>query len=408
MSTNAHDIDPHALPDGNGGDGAQRAGDGATVAASASASAAAAPASDVKPLVQGQRTRFLSRHYTLPFPPLSNTLSFDDVASWPDDPMRVFSQWYADGEQAYNALSPHRMDGPVHWPNTMQIATLSPSGFPSVRTVLLKGFDPRGLVFFTNYDGAKGRALRANPRVAVNFYWKTLERQVRFEGFAEQLPSAEFDAYFYERPIQSQIGGVVSPQSRPIASHADLERAYVATVQGVAQHVQAQLGRTSSLNKQDEAAELEATKQRVSELLGALSLKANAEHPATPPATAAAALAGGSQATPVAIPAAAAPFSNAEAEDTHRAHAAALSSLQRLELSPLTQPLLHSLVKRPPYWGGFLIRPVSAEFWCDGAFRLHSRIVYRQKQEAGASATDVTPPKGTAAETAWTKTFLAP
>jgi len=281
-----------------------------------------------------------------------------------------------------------------------------------VRTVLLKGYDERGLVFFTNYDGAKGRALRADPRVAIVFYWKNLERQVRVEGLAEMLTPEESDAYFHERPIQSQIGGVVSPQSRPIASHAELERAYVATVQGVAQQVQQHLDREAGPEAAAAAgsdAELAATKDRVSELLTKLSLKAQEQqqHPPTPTASSASASAADGSATlPAVAPLVAAPTPTPEeALATHQAHALALSSLQRLDASPLTQPLLHSLVHRPPYWGGFLIRPLQVEFWCDGAYRLHSRIVY--KQSARNDQTKTTEKKPTSQLT-WTKTFLAP
>lgn len=84
-----------------------------------------APAATAEPvrLEEGSVTRFLSPDYRLPLPPLHQPLSFNDLDSWPQDPMPVFSQWYADGEFAYNTISPDRMDAPVHWPNTMQIAT---------------------------------------------------------------------------------------------------------------------------------------------------------------------------------------------------------------------------------------------------------------------------------------------
>jgi hypothetical protein len=202
----------------------------------------------------------------------------------------------------------------------------------------------------------------------------------------------------------------------------------VHTVQGVAQQVQAHLERDTAAvestaaagaasgdadgKQKDAAAELEATKQRVSQLLGALSLKADQQHPAAGSGSSSSAAASSvSAASPPAVVSSHSPLSASDAAETHRAHAAALSSLQRLDASPLTQPLLHSLVKRPPYWGGWLLRPVSAEFWCDGAYRLHSRIVYRQAQrkQQGAAAEEGLAPRGkTTADTAWTKTFLAP
>ena len=280
---------------------------------------------------------------------------------------------------------------------------MSPSGFPAVRTVLLKGFDARGLVFFTNYSGSKGSSLLADPRTAVVFYWKTLERQVRMEGLAEPLSAQESDAYFHERPIQSQIGGVVSPQSRPIASHAELERAYVATVQAVAQRIQQHLDAVKSHNQSDDAAavaasvaEIEATKTKVSELLSTLTLQKAASSAAS--SAAAAAASNGD----VSVVAAVAPTPTAaELAATHAAHEEALGALQRLESSPLTASLLRAVVQRPPHWGGFLIRPQQLEFWCDGKFRLHSRILYQKKKTHSAPTT-------TTAQAEWTTTFLAP
>lgn len=258
--------------------------------------------------------------------------------------------------------------------------SVTPTGFPSVRTVLLKGFDSRGLIFFTNYEGAKGTQLLNDPRVAVVFYWKTLERQVRMQGRAEPLSASESDAYFHNRPIGSQISGTVSPQSRVIASHTELEEHYVDTVQGIARQVDSLLAGAVG-----DAEQVESTKVRVSELLGALSAKkraADAAHDASPSRE---------RPTPE------------ESERAVAAHQEALSSLQRLESSPVTAPLLHACVKRPPYWGGFLIRPTQVEYWCDGAFRLHSRIVY--ERDGGAEQTKV---QGDTKDAKWSKRFLAP
>ncbi len=107
--------------------------------------------------------------------------------------------------------------------NAMTLATASKDGVPAARIVLLKGFDEAGFTFFTNYNSAKGRALAANGRAALVFFWKELERQVRIEGTVAQLSSSESDAYFNSRPAGSRIGAWASPQSEVIASRELLE-----------------------------------------------------------------------------------------------------------------------------------------------------------------------------------------
>lgn len=110
----------------------------------------------------------------------------------------------------------------------MIVATADARGIPSARTVLLKRFDERGLIFFTNYESHKGRDLATNPHVAALFYWGALERQVRFTGVAERLPAAESDEYFHSRPLGSQIGAVASPQSEVIPSREWLAERFAA------------------------------------------------------------------------------------------------------------------------------------------------------------------------------------
>jgi pyridoxamine 5'-phosphate oxidase len=106
--------------------------------------------------------------------------------------------------------------------NAMQLATVDAVGHPSVRTVLLKGFDERGVVFFTNYESAKGRDLSQNPYAAAVLLWPSLERQVRLAGAVSRISRAETDAYFATRPRGSQLGAWASPQSAVIASRAEL------------------------------------------------------------------------------------------------------------------------------------------------------------------------------------------
>jgi pyridoxamine 5'-phosphate oxidase len=107
--------------------------------------------------------------------------------------------------------------------NAMTLATASPSGVPDARIVLLKGYDERGFVFFTNYQSAKGRQLAENGQACLVFFWKELERQVKVYGSVEQVPAGESDDYFASRPRESRIGAWCSPQSRVIKGRQVLE-----------------------------------------------------------------------------------------------------------------------------------------------------------------------------------------
>jgi pyridoxamine 5'-phosphate oxidase len=111
-------------------------------------------------------------------------------------------------------------------PDAMALATASPDGMPSVRIVLLKGIDDRGLRFFTNYGSRKGRELDANPRAAVTIHWATMHRVVRAEGAVERLTGEESDAYFASRGRESRLGAWASKQGTPIASREMLEAAF--------------------------------------------------------------------------------------------------------------------------------------------------------------------------------------
>jgi pyridoxamine 5'-phosphate oxidase len=104
----------------------------------------------------------------------------------------------------------------------MTLATVGPDGRPSTRVVLIKGYDARGIVWYTNYHSRKGRELASNPYAALQFHWVELERVVRIEGRVEKTSDAESDAYFASRPLDSRIGAWASPQSEPIASRAVL------------------------------------------------------------------------------------------------------------------------------------------------------------------------------------------
>jgi pyridoxamine 5'-phosphate oxidase len=128
------------------------------------------------------------------------------------DPIAQFRRWFGEALAA-----------DLHEPNAMILATATPDGRPSARVVLLKGFDERGLVFYTNYEGRKGAELEANPYCALVFYWAELERQVRVEGHARRVTEKEADEYFRSRPRGSQLGARLSEQSRPVGGREALE-----------------------------------------------------------------------------------------------------------------------------------------------------------------------------------------
>lgn len=130
-----------------------------------------------------------------------------------DNPFLQFGDWW---QQA--------VESEIDEVNAMTLATASLEGVPSARIVLLKGYDEKGFVFFTNYESAKGRELAENPKASLLFFWKELERQVRITGLVEKLSAAENDDYFLSRPTGSQIGAWASPQSHIIENRSWLER----------------------------------------------------------------------------------------------------------------------------------------------------------------------------------------
>ncbi|BCP52562.1 pyridoxine/pyridoxamine 5'-phosphate oxidase [Kaistia sp. 32K] len=177
------------------------------------------------------------------------------------DPLALFAAWLLEAEGS----EPND-------PNGMALATVDSDGLPDVRMVLMKDFDERGLVFYTNYGSAKGRELLANPKAAALFHWKSLRRQVRVRGPVQPVTAEEADAYFKTRPRHSRLGAWASKQSEPLESRFALEKSVAAL----------------------------AAKHAIGE------------------------------------------------------------------------------IPRPPHWSGFRILPTQIEFWKDGAFRLHDRIVFRR------------------------------
>src|SRR5678816_3587358 len=137
--------------------------------------------------------------------------SLDETNIAPD-PVEQFARWWADA-----------INSEIFEVNAMTLATSTKDGKPSARIVLLKGYDEKGFVFYTNYESHKGNELAENPYAALVFFWKEIERQVRIEGVVEKISAAENDAYFSSRPEGSRIGAWASPQSTVIESRELLE-----------------------------------------------------------------------------------------------------------------------------------------------------------------------------------------
>lgn len=142
----------------------------------------------------------------------SYTLGALDEGAVAPDPIAQFSRWFDDALRAE-----------ITEPNAMTVATATRAGVPSARIVLLKGFDARGFVFYTNYESAKGRELAENPVAALVFHWAALQRQVRVTGAVERVSREESDAYFQSRPRGSRLGAWASAQSTVLAGRAPLE-----------------------------------------------------------------------------------------------------------------------------------------------------------------------------------------
>jgi len=178
------------------------------------------------------------------------------------DPFTLFNEWLTEAEESE-----------INDPNAVALASVDQNGMPNVRMVLLKGHDERGFVFYTNFEGVKGREVLASGKAAMGFHWKTLRRQIRIRGNTELVSDEEADAYFNSRHPQSRLGAWASDQSRPLKDRETL------------------------VNKLKEAEEKYGTET----------------------------------------------------------------------------------IPRPPHWSGIRIVPQTIEFWQDGEFRLHDRIVFERR-----------------------------
>ena len=132
------------------------------------------------------------------------------------DPVEQFTRWW---DEAVNSE--------IDEVNAMTLATATKEGLPSARIVLLKGYDARGFVFFTNYNSHKGKELELNPKAALVFFWKELERQIRIEGPVEKISEEESDKYFNSRPTASRIGAWASPQSEIVTDRTIIENNFI-------------------------------------------------------------------------------------------------------------------------------------------------------------------------------------
>ena len=131
-----------------------------------------------------------------------------------ENPMMQFQKWFYEVEEF----------GGVDEVNAMTVSSIGLDGFPKARVVLLKKYNEEGFVFYTNYNSEKGKAILANPHICLSFFWPSIERQVIIKGIAKKVDAQVSDNYFQSRPVGSQLGAMVSPQSQVIDSREFLEK----------------------------------------------------------------------------------------------------------------------------------------------------------------------------------------
>jgi pyridoxamine 5'-phosphate oxidase len=165
------------------------------------------------PRVALSKQQRLAYHYTMSLNDLATltaSLGFADR----NDPFKLFAEWLDDAKKSE-----------VNDPDAMALSTVDDEGLPNVRMVLMKEFDERGFVFYTNLESQKGHEILSTGKAASVFHWKTLRRQVRVRGLTERVSDAQADAYFKSRPRDSKIGAWASQQSRPLTARFELETA---------------------------------------------------------------------------------------------------------------------------------------------------------------------------------------
>lgn len=142
---------------------------------------------------------------------MRKTYTEGELEAEQDDPVSLFTQWF---NEAVRRKVPE--------PNAMTLCTVGPNNRPSSRVVLIKSYDSKGIVWFTNYESRKGQELAANPFAALQFHWVEMERVVRIEGKVSKIDPVESDAYYHSRPLDSRLGAWASPQSNVLSSRAEL------------------------------------------------------------------------------------------------------------------------------------------------------------------------------------------
>lgn len=140
---------------------------------------------------------------------------FTEQNAYPS-PMQQFALWFEEATQ-----------NGIQEANALVLSTVDAAGKPSSRVVLLKEFTDAGFIFFTNYNSRKGKEIAQNPYACMNFWWGSMERQIRINGKLEKIAGADSDTYFYSRPIGSQVGAMISPQSEVISSREWLEQKFI-------------------------------------------------------------------------------------------------------------------------------------------------------------------------------------
>lgn len=139
--------------------------------------------------------------------------NFIDFQQLPENPLEMFQDWYE--------LATH--SDLISEPYAMSLATIGNDGFPRTRIVLLREFNPDGFIFYTNYESQKGKSIAENKKICLSFFWDKLEKQVIIKGMAEKIEAGKSDEYFHKRPVESQIGALVSSQSSVIKIDYDLD-----------------------------------------------------------------------------------------------------------------------------------------------------------------------------------------